>query len=391
MLSVYNACIQYAVMGMMLVVVGMTLASISITMSDPFAVNVIYGQEEVQIEGNTNTTSASSDSMDDSNVIFKSNLEQILGHLNAALLNKENGNDTLALAHAFHPIAEIYDLIEPTIANTNSTLNQNLSTELTNITDMVRFVSAAQFSDAVQDAKKLLNQTSDQVIPSPLKDNLTFNMKVVIDLLNTAVGEYNEGISNISIAQPVEYQDAQAFISRGIERAKSIFEQESNVIPQNMSETVQGAKVMFSDLDNQILSISSPESVGSTIQGIVGELSKIAGIRETSIEDKSPDLLISNIRSILDQVITAYSNQNYSQAESLATEAYLENYEYIEAPLADLDKSLMETTEVMLREELRQQIQDRVPLEEIQQQIDSIKNNLNDAEKLLAERTNGDD
>ncbi|MGA7369874.1 MAG: hypothetical protein WBX01_12145 [Nitrososphaeraceae archaeon] len=158
-----------------------------------------------------------------------------------------------------------------------------------------------------------------------------------------------------------------------------------------MSESVQGAKVMFSDLDNQILSISSPESVGSTIQGIVGELSKIAGIRETSIEDKSPDLLISNIRSILDQVITAYSNQNYSQAESLATEAYLENYEYIEAPLADLDKSLMETTEVMLREELRQQIQDRVPLEEIQQQIDSIKNNLNDAEKLLAERTNGDD
>jgi len=43
MLSVYNACIQYAVMGMMLVVVGMTMASISITMSDPFAINVIYG------------------------------------------------------------------------------------------------------------------------------------------------------------------------------------------------------------------------------------------------------------------------------------------------------------------------------------------------------------
>ena len=53
-------------------------------------------RKKVQIEGNTNTTSASSDSMDDSNVIFKSNLEQILGHLNAPLLNKENGNDTLA-------------------------------------------------------------------------------------------------------------------------------------------------------------------------------------------------------------------------------------------------------------------------------------------------------
>jgi small-conductance mechanosensitive channel len=95
-------------------------------------------------------------------------------------------------------------------------------------------------------------------------------------------------------------------------------------------------------------------------------------------------MLISNIRDLLDQVVTAYSSQNYSQAESLATEAYLENYEYIEAPLSDLDNSLTENTELMLREELRQQIQDKVPLQEIQQQIDSINNNLNAAENLLA-------
>jgi hypothetical protein len=64
-------------------------------------------------------------------------------------------------------------------------------------------------------------------------------------------------------------------------------------------------------------------------------------------------------------VVTEYGNQNYSQAESLAAEAYLENFEYIEAPLAELDESMMQTTEVMIREELRQLIQDRAPLEEI--------------------------
>jgi len=62
----------------------------------------------------------------------------------------------------------------------------------------------------------------------------------------------------------------------------------------------------------------------------------------------------------------------------------LENYEYIEVPLADLDSSLMKDIEVMLSEELGQQIQDRVPLQELRQEVDMINNNLNDAEKLLA-------
>ena len=360
-------------------IAGLIIVSISL-MSTFSSTELTYGQEELSTEEIVNMSNVTSD---DSTVVFKSNLEQIAGHLNAALLNKEEGNDTLALAHAFHPIAEIFTLIEPTIANTNSTLNNTLAADLTNITDMVRFVSAAEFSNAVQKAKELLNETSDAVIPSRLNDNLTFNAEVIIDLLNTAEAEYGEAASNNTIAEIVEYQDAQAFISRGIDRAESIFQQELSNITQNMSESVQEMQTMFTDLDNKILSISSPESVGSTIQGIVGELSGIAGISETTAESDSPEQLISNIRDLLNQVVTEYGNQNYSQAESLATEAYLENYEYIEAPLAEIDESLMLTTEVMLREELRQLIQDRVPLEQLQQHIDMINNNLDEAERLL--------
>jgi hypothetical protein len=52
--------------------------------------------------------------------------------------------------------------------------------------------------------------------------------------------------------------------------------------------------------------------------------------------------------------------------------------------LAEKDNALMENTEVMLREELRQLIQDRVQIEEIQHHIDNINSNLDKAEKLLA-------
>ncbi|MDW3627177.1 MAG: hypothetical protein QOK72_11080, partial [Nitrososphaeraceae archaeon] len=55
-----------------------------------------------------------------------------------------------------------------------------------------------------------------------------------------------------------------------------------------------------------------------------------------------------------------------------------------EAPLAEKDPELMENTEVMLREQLRQFIQNKVPEEEIQQHIDKINSNLDKAEGLLA-------
>jgi hypothetical protein len=52
--------------------------------------------------------------------------------------------------------------------------------------------------------------------------------------------------------------------------------------------------------------------------------------------------------------------------------------------LAEKDNALMENIEVKLREQLRQLIQDRVSIEEIQQPIDKINNNLDNAEKLFA-------
>lgn len=52
--------------------------------------------------------------------------------------------------------------------------------------------------------------------------------------------------------------------------------------------------------------------------------------------------------------------------------------------MAEIDNALMENTEVMLREQLRQLIQNKVSIEEIQQPIDKINNNLDKAEKLFA-------
>ena len=65
---------------------------------------------------------------------------------------------------------------------------------------------------------------------------------------------------------------------------------------------------------------------------------------------------INNIEKILDQVSSNYKNGNKDTAFSLATNAYLENYEYVEGAIAQKDRPLMEKIELMMRVDLRNMI-----------------------------------
>lgn len=104
-------------------------------------------------------------------------------------------------------------------------------------------------------------------------------------------------------------------------------------------------------------------------------------------EPETPLEFISVIRGLLNQTVIEYTNQNYTGAEELATTAYLDNYEYVEGRLAEIDRPLMETTEIQMREELRKMIPDRVPVEELQDHIDEINANLDKSVELLSNST----
>ena len=124
-------------------------------------------------------------------------------------------------------------------------------------------------------------------------------------------------------------------------------------------------------------------------RAIKHEISEVTGISEQELSavagtgDNDPVTIISEIRNLLNQTLNAYENQDYGEAETLAIQAYLDNYEFIEAPLAEQNETLMESTELMLREELRQLIQNNASLQEIQDHIVDINMNLNQAEALL--------
>jgi hypothetical protein len=112
---------------------------------------------------------------------------------------------------------------------------------------------------------------------------------------------------------------------------------------------------------------------------------EVSATTEEGGEDsqREPAELISTIRGLLNQTMIEYNNQNYTGAADLADVAYIDNFEFLEAPLAEENETLMEETEITLREDLSGLIEERVPSSQVQQLINDTNQRLDQAEDLL--------
>src|SRR5215218_9569511 len=210
-------------------------------------------------------------------VEFVSSIEQIRGHLEQALINKESGNNTLAQAHSLHPIEEVYSTIEDQLVNQNSMLNQTLSGALQNLSSTVTNATLQDFESQVGYVNMLLNNSVQAVVPSSeLNNNPAFNASVVGRLLHLAGHEYEEAVANGTIIEVVEYQDAQAFIHR----AESIFKSSVSRMNQTLADEVDE---FFSHLNGAVNNRDDHETVETPINGIIHELAEITGLSESQL------------------------------------------------------------------------------------------------------------
>ena len=100
-------------------------------------------------------------------------------------------------------------------------------------------------------------------------------------------------------------------------------------------------------------------------------------------EENDPLTILTNIKNLLQKSITELNAGNHTGASELVDIAYIDNYEYIEDPLKELDQDLMEETEVMIREDFAGAIEDKKPVGEITTLHNNIKSNLDKAEQLF--------
>jgi hypothetical protein len=268
-----NLSTFYAIVSVVVAFITATALLILYNNTSPpsFDYRVFAQEEDNETTAADKTASTTNLSSNTTLIDFVSNIEQIRAHLNAAMMNKQAGNNTLAQAHTLHPIAEIYSSIEPQIANANMTLNQTLASNLNELSQMVNSSTTDEFNTQAQKINGLMNQTVKQVVPVETANNSTFGLAVVADLLSIASAEYDEAIENGTIKEIVEYQDGQAFVSR----AQDLMVQASSTgLPQEKTPEIQETNKLFSDLNTAIQNKSSPELVDTSIRAIIHEISK---------------------------------------------------------------------------------------------------------------------
>ncbi len=267
---------SYALIGVVVVVAFVAGAALLVLYSNTsllpssFDYRVFAQQEDNKTTSADDTSSLTNLSSNSTLIDFVSNIEQIRAHLNAAIMNKQAGNNSLAQAHTLHPIAEIYSSIEPQIANANMTLNQTLASNLDELSRIVNSSTTDEFNTQAQKINGLVNQTVKLVVPIQTGNNSTFALAVVADLLSIASEEYGEAIENGKIKEIVEYQDGQAFVSR----AQDLMVRTSTGLLQEKTPEIQETNKLFSDLNTAIHNKSSPELVDTSIRAIIHEISK---------------------------------------------------------------------------------------------------------------------
>ena len=342
---------------------------------------------------------------------FHANIEQIIGHIKMAEFNKNINNNTLAYNHTSHPIEEVLSLVTIPISNIDKKLNDSYFKDLYTLSALVNpsvppsstSTTKEAFSKQAQSSIDLSNAVIKTVIPAKTLNTTNHNATVIQNLLNTSKEEYEEGVKDDKIVSMLEYQDGTAFM----DRAYFLFNNTKSIAANGDRQMISK---LFSNLTHSTLQQKNPEEINTIIDEINKKLAEgstssssttntnttnqtmtnpsssssipITNANATNTNNVNSSSLsyISKIRSLLDQVVSTYTANDTAKAKELATTAYLDNFENIEKPIG---KELSDAGEQLLRVQLRDQISNKVSLDEIKQTISEANTVLDKAENIL--------
>ena len=332
----------------------------------------------VSAQSSDNNLSSSSEEVDFPG--FHSNIEQIMGHIEKALFNKVNNNETNTLGHTLHPIEEVLSLVTIPLTNVDADLNRTYFENLYILSGLANPGNSTvdQFRNHSEASIDLSEKVIATVVPSTVLGTSDHNASVIRDLLTVSGAEYTEGVANGNIVMELEYQDGSAFI----DRAYSLFNNTQN--NSNDTGITTQLQTDFSNLTSSVQNLEDPEFINQIIEKINSQLGQTNGtsssVNSSTTTEKSSTDYITTIRELLKDVTSSYEAGDKLKAKELATTAYLDNFEYIETPIG---KELSERGEALLREKLQEQIESNVSLDVIKQTIIDINKVLDESDVVL--------
>lgn len=299
----------------------------------------------------------------DEKLAFAGYLEETLGHFWAIEKNLDDKNAELALVHATHPIAELYDSMKPELKEKDPAFDVKVQKSLMELGKKTGSdITRQDAQNAINEAKKIIEDARILMVGKTLSDDTSFKAKLMIGLLKISIGEYEEGVTNGQINMMAEFQDGSAFVWR----SQQIYETIKSDVPEHEAEEIVE---FYEDLWKAYDERADPATVETLANGIIHELEVVSG--EESEEKELTDY-VTNVRNLLTEAKEEYAKGTTDEALSLATKAYLDNFEYLESTVGARNPELNHDIEQMMRVELRDMIKNGAPVSEVSAQIDDI-------------------
>ena len=319
-------------------------------------------------------------------LIVMVNIERIRTQLWLTEASLDKDNSEMAFAHAFIPHTATFPAIKNQLRETAGEQSAKQLESL--LTDLPLRMRAGEYSkeearQSIEQIRSLLDEFSQQAIGPEFLSDKGMVSQVVVFLLRDAVQSYT--ISNASnkdggenLKQVVDYENAAGLV----QVARQNYQK---VLSPLIEDSRRRAEIdsFFNELESSLAQKMDNQSILRLATAIERDLAEELSLSQGSESTSEHQQYFATIRTLLSKVISEVKNGNYAQADQYAVSAYLDNYEYLEAPIEKHDPDLMLGIEVEMREELRRMIEARESLQSIEAFVNRILVKLDKAEELL--------
>ncbi len=322
-------------------------------------------------------------------LIVMVNIERIRTQLWLTEQSLDKGSPEMAFAHAFIPHSTTYPAIKNQLGKTaGEQSTKQLESLLTDLPLRMRTgeYSEEKIRESIVQIRRILDEISQQSIgPKFLSDKAMVSQTVVF-LLRDAVQSYNTTtISNASngsgsgnLSQNTDYENAVGLVQIARQDYQKTL---SSLIEDSRRKTE--IESFFNELESSLAQKMDKESILRLTTAIERDLAEELSVSQGSESASEHQQYFTTIRMLLSKVTSEVKNGNYAQADQYAISAYLDNYEYLEAPIEKHDPDLMSSIEKEMREDLRGMIKAGEPVESIQAFVNGILAKIDKAEVLL--------
>jgi high-affinity iron transporter len=311
------------------------------------------------------------------------NLERIGTQLNLMQYSLNSGDLESAFQHAYIPHSVTFPVIKPLLSQTDPASSKSLEALLTDLPIKIRASDSPEVTNSniesdVVTINNLLNGLSNSTAGQGVVEDKGFFLQASAVLLEDAIQSYK--LANVSATQDesstFNLQNSLGLVTTSL----ADFERVADSVDERRRDEVRSFYQQIQESMNNDTPFDTVASVASAIERDFTEELTLSGGSESASEQAK---YFSTIRDLLNSTIVSVNEDDYKAADATAIKAYLDNFEYLEAPIEKHDPDLMLDIEIEIREELRQMIREERSPQEISGFITAILGKLDQAEDLL--------